>query len=113
MITIKTPKNAKSRKLSATWTVEQDQDIEAVFSKELAKNIAEEIDKELLWEIEASFLVTEGWTKVVVRQFDLIELLEIEDWITRTCKGGTKNRDRVWLFEFAQEAAWFSLRWEA
>lgn len=111
MITIKTPKNAKSRKLSATWTVEQAQDIEAVLSEELAKNIAEEIDKEVMWEMEASFLVTEGWTKVVSRRFDLIESLDIEDWIKSTCKGGTKNRNDVWLFERAQEAAWFSLRW--
>ncbi len=71
---------------------------------ELAKALAEEID----WEIMCDLMKSIGWTRV---EIDRPSTADILTWCSDNCKGKFKGRSYVWMFERAEDATWFSLRW--
>ena len=77
-------------------------------AKQLAKNIQEEIDFQIL----SDMLVSMGWHRM---EFEPIrgeeEVIEIKDWIKTSCKGKVQSYGRNWLFEDEKDIAWFMLRW--
>lgn len=75
---------------------------------ELAKVLAEEID----WEILTDIMISSGWTKVSIDRFrDRYHSIDIQSWLDDNCKGHYKNRGSTFVFEKAEDAEWFSLKW--
>lgn len=82
------------------------------YFREEANILANEIQKEIDFEIISNLLVEYGWTKVVVRRvFSMKESHEIDLWVTKNCKHQVRNHGLVWVFEDQQDANWFTLRW--
>ena len=75
---------------------------------ELAEELAADID----FGIISDLLVDSGWTKLSV---DYVppdrSWVVIKDWAEKNCKAQHQEHKGVWLFESAQDANWFILRW--
>jgi hypothetical protein len=81
---------------------------DTLFSEELSKILAEEIDREIMLDM----LVETGWTKVELERLkDRYQSIDIELWIDENCKGKHTKLGRTFVFEKQQDAEWFSLRW--
>ena len=88
-----------------------------------AKNIAREIDKELLDDIMIAVLKDEGWieTKVNPAYTDIGMLSgKYEEWYSKTAEWIHKNAQGEyklvkgqWLFEDPRDATMFILRWSS
>ena len=76
---------------------------------EFAKEITEEFD----FQIMAEILTSVGWTEVFAKhdKYPPDVCYNMLVWLQDNCKGAYKNRGKHWIFERAQDAAWFSLRW--
>lgn len=82
--------------------------LEDEIANELSNQIAQEIDFELLTDV----LVACGWTKIVLKKAALpCTGVELHEWRERNLKGRWKAHERVWLFEKAEDALVFTLRW--
>jgi hypothetical protein len=99
----------QARTLTANWTVEvsNDNDIETQMSESLSKEIADEIDFEIMMDL----LVQTGWHKVVLRPMTWEDGATIDNWVENNVKCRFHTRGLVWLFEDAKDANWFSMRW--
>lgn len=77
-------------------------------AKQLAKNIQEEIDFQIL----SDMLVSMGWHKMEFEPMrEEEEAAEIKEWIKTSCKGNVKSYGSNWLFENEKDMVWFMLRW--
>jgi hypothetical protein len=96
---------AKSRKLSATWTSEVPQAtyIASEISEELAKILQQEIDKEIMMDL----LVAQGWTKVTVDKKKTVD----KDWCNICIKKKYQSFGNNWYFEDENDANFFALAW--
>lgn len=82
---------------------EQDQIISSI-----AKQMADDIDKELLW----GMLVSSGWTRVSAPiTKSLAAYAELSDWLSANCKQSYKRGGSEFIFESVKDANWFILRW--
>lgn len=82
--------------------------VEDVIVGELATILQEEID----WELMTDMMIAVGWTKVVLERFkDRYHVIDIELWLDENCSGHCRNRGSTFMFQKAEEAEWFSLRW--
>lgn len=78
------------------------------YSKELAKQIQEEID----FQIIGDMLVTMGWTRLNFNPHQDEKIsADIKFWLDHHCQGNCKSLNDVWLFENEKDAMWFTLRW--
>ena len=83
-------------------------DLEDELTEKMSKLLAEEID----WELISDMMIAVGWTKVTLdRLKDRYHSIDIQDWLNDNCKGHYKQRSRTFVFEKAEDAEWFSLRW--
>ena len=77
---------------------------------EMAENIRQEIDNELM----TSMLVMNGWTVVKLERFkDMKHPIDVNDWCNENI-GSRKywtNFGPTYLFKESKHAEWFSLRW--
>lgn len=77
----------------------------------MARLIQEEID----WEIMTGFLEDTGWSKVTLdwpyATSSELETQTINDWCKDNLTGKFRGRDKIWMFENAQDASMFILRW--
>ena len=98
---------AKSRKLSATWTAEVPQDpyISTDISEELAKLLQQEIDKEIMIDL----LVAQGWIQVTIDRKKTVD----KDWCNTCIKKKYRSLDNRWFFEDQNDANLFALAWIA
>ena len=72
------------------------------------KNMAREIDREVLW----GMLEGIGWHRVMIpRLIDNHHAIDITDWLEINCKHGFERGGRDFIFEDAKDANWFILRW--
>lgn len=74
----------------------------------LSKDIAEEID----WEILAGIFKECGWVTISfnpVRSAE--EAHKIRQWLDTNCKGHRRSRGNNFMFELESDAVNFSLRW--
>ena len=79
-----------------------------ILMKRMAKEIADEID----WEIMADLMVQYGWTKLKFNPLRGVEeAYDIHEWINTHAIGKVQSRGNVWLFEKEKDAVMFSLRW--
>ncbi len=81
--------------------------LEDEIAEDLSKQIAQEIDFELMIDI----LIACGWHKVVLRPMTHERSREIDQWINTQVKYKHKTRGLVWMFENQGEAVNFTLRW--
>jgi len=87
----------------------------------MAKDIAREIDKELLDDIMIAVLTDEGWVTTTVNPaYTDMGMLsgKFEDWYSRTAewihlnaRGDYKLLKGQWLFKDPKDATMFILRW--
>lgn len=97
----------QTKTLSASWTIDLEQDIEPLISETLSKEIADEIDFEIMMEI----LIKNGWHKVVLKPMTWEDGYTIDTWVETNVKCEFHTRGLVWIFEDAKDANWFSVRW--
>ena len=99
------------KKTKVTWTIDPESDLETEISEELSKVLQEEID----WELLMDMMISVGWTKVTISEpwsnMTASFAHEIKEWCREHLKGHYNGRGRVWMFEKAQDAEWFMLRW--
>ena len=82
--------------------------IEEALSNKLAKEISDEIDREILWEL----LIGMGWHRVEIgRQQDNNHAVDITCWLMENIKHHYKRNGRDFLFLDERDATLFILRW--
>ena len=79
-------------------------DLEQEFADTIAKQIAEQLD----WDILAEILISKGWTRVT-RSPMFNE--DVKGWLETVRIGHVRSMGEDWLFEKEQDAIMFSLRW--
>ena len=80
--------------------------------QDILADIANEIAKQMDWEILANMLVSSGWTSVQIKRFcNNEEAVDMSDWLEKNCTGEWKNLSTRYIFKKKQDAEWFSLRW--
>ena len=73
-----------------------------------AKQLSDEIDREVLW----GMLESIGWHRVMLpRLTDNNHAVDIAHWLALNCKNSHERSGRDFLFEEANDANWFVLRW--
>lgn len=90
------------------------QNLEEIIANDLAQNLQQEIDSDLL----ADMMVSIGWTRVTMpfeyRYTSLQKTLEIRLWLSKNSTGDYKMLGTSYIvFEKQQDANWFKLRWGA
>jgi hypothetical protein len=96
-------------------------DLENIMLDRMSKEIAREIDKELLDDIMIAVLTSEGWieTKVNPAYTDMGMLSgkyeqwysQTAEWIHLNAQGDYKLLKGQWLFKDPRDATMFILRW--
>ena len=76
--------------------------------QEIADNLAKEIADQIDWNILAEILLSNGWTKVI-REPIFNE--DVKGWLDTVRIGHVRSMGNEWLFEKEQDAIMFSLRW--
>ena len=96
----------KKRRHALKFNLEES--VMADMAKQLAKNIQEEIDFQIL----SDMMVSMGWHKMEFEPLrEVEEAAEIKEWIKTSCKGKVQSYGSNWLFENEKDMAWFMLRW--
>lgn len=82
--------------------------LEEQYADRAAKEMAEEID----WELISDMMVAVGWTKVTLSRFRVAGAThDMNSWLHNECKHHWKHRANIWVFESREEAALFKLTW--
>lgn len=80
--------------------------------EEIQYKLSNQIAKDIDFQILAEMLVNSGWTKVVLQRGALpCTGPELHEWRQRNLKGEWKAHNNVWVFEKAEDAVVFTLRW--
>lgn len=100
------------RTLNAQWTVHLSKDSAMQTDKDLEGELAKVLQEEIDWEIMTDMMVTLGWVKVNLNHFkDRYQSIDIQEWLNANCKGHYMNRSTMFIFQKAEDAEWFSLKW--
>ena len=75
--------------------------------QQLSEALRREIDKEILVEVRCADLVGRGWTMVTIDA----TMEDIGAWMQENILGDWRAFHDRWLFEDADEAVLFTLRW--
>jgi hypothetical protein len=76
--------------------------------EEAGKDLAREIDREVLW----GMLQGIGWTRVMLPTLGNGEqAVNIIVWLEENCKNAYERSGRDFIFEDSKDANWFILRW--
>ena len=90
------------------WIDEQSVMLEQEMIEAKAKEMQQEIDKEILW----GMLQGMGWTRVMLPTLGNGErAIDIITWLEDNCKHGVERSGREFIFESQKDANWFKLRW--
>jgi hypothetical protein len=74
--------------------------------------LAEELAKAANSELLADMMVACGWTRVCKQYYiNNFNAIEIVDWLQENCQGKFKRVGDSLMFERAEDATLFSLRW--
>lgn len=84
------------------------QNIEDELLAEAGKQMANEIDREILW----GMLQGIGWTRVMLdRLQDNKHAVDIGYWLEEHCQGAYERNGRDFIFENSKDATMFILKW--
>jgi hypothetical protein len=76
--------------------------------EQMAKRMANEIDREVLW----GMLKEIGWTRVMIpRLIDNDHAIDITYWLEENCKKAFERNGRDFIFEDKKDAVNFILAW--
>lgn len=76
--------------------------------EEQAKQLMQEMDREIMWGMLADI----GWTRVMLPWPVTFEnLKEIHAWVDQNVKAGYQKNRTDFIFENDDDAMWFKLRW--
>ena len=90
------------------WVNSQNVLLEKEMLEAKAKEMQQEIDREVLW----GMLEGMGWTRVMLpRYVDNMHAIDISYWLDANCKNSFERNGRDFLFEDLKDANWFKLRW--
>jgi hypothetical protein len=90
------------------WVSEQQIMLEQEMIEAKGKEMAREIDREMLW----GMLEGMGWTRVMLPTLGNGEqAVEIIVWLEENCKQAHERNGRDFIFENQKDANWFKLRW--
>jgi len=90
------------------WIDEQSVMLEKEIIEAKAKEMSDEIDREILW----GMLEGLGWTRVMLPTLGNGEqAVDIITWLEENCKFAVERNGRDFIFESEQDANWFKLRW--
>jgi hypothetical protein len=90
------------------WVQSQNYILEQEMIEAKAKEMQQEIDKEILW----GMLQGIGWTRVMIPRFvDNHHAIDITYWLEENCKFAVERSGRDFIFEDSKDANWFKLRW--
>lgn len=79
---------------------------------EAGKQMAREIDNEIIWSIQVLDCTSKGWHLANIDRFtDNNHAIDITDWIEENIKGAYHRNGRHFIFENYKDASWFLLRW--
>jgi hypothetical protein len=79
---------------------------------QILTDISKQMSKDIDFDIFASVLCKEGWTRVEIPRFiDNYHAVDIGYWLLDNCQGEYKRNGRVFLFESTKDATMFILRW--
>jgi hypothetical protein len=82
--------------------------LEQQMNDRLAKEIANDIDREVLWDMLKGI----GWTRVMIsRLTDNNHAIDITYWLEDNCKQSYERNGRDFIFEDPKDATTFILRW--
>jgi len=81
--------------------------LEEQYADRAAKEMAEEIDNEILFDL----MVKSGWTRVELSRLTRTDNRDMNTWMHSECKKHWHRRGKVWVFESREEAALFKLTW--
>jgi hypothetical protein len=82
--------------------------IEDKLLDEAGKDLAREIDREVLW----GMLEGMGWHRVMLPTLgNAYMAVDIITWLEDNCKSPYERNGRDFIFENAKHANWFKLRW--
>jgi hypothetical protein len=81
--------------------------LEEQYADRAAKEMAEEIDNEILFDL----MVKSGWTRVELSRLTRTDNRDMNTWMHAECKKHWHRRGKVWVFESREEAALFKLTW--
>jgi hypothetical protein len=90
------------------WVESQNYILEQEMIEAKAKEMQQEIDREVLW----GMLQGIGWSRVMIPRFvDNHHAIDIIYWLEENCKNSFERNGRDFLFEDSKDANWFKLRW--
>jgi hypothetical protein len=90
------------------WVSKQTIMLEQEMIEGMAKEMQQEIDREVLW----GMLEGIGWTRVMLpRLIDNNHAIDIRYWLEENCKNAYERSGRDFIFEDSKDANWFILRW--
>jgi len=90
------------------WVNEQTSLLEKEILEHKAKEMQQEIDREIVWKMLESI----GWTRVLISRFqDNKHAVDISYWLEEHCKGKYERNGRDFLFEDSKDATMFILKW--
>lgn len=79
----------------------------------ILEDAAKEIQKEIDWQVLKDLLVETGWVKVELTSKWLpCTGIELDDWRKKNLTGRWYANDNIWIFEKAEDAVLFTLRWQ-
>jgi hypothetical protein len=83
--------------------------IEEEILEKAGNEMANEIDKEILW----GMLVGIGWTRVLLPNFNSREhAVDVINWLEANCKGPYERKGSDVIFENKYDAVNFILKWK-
>lgn len=82
-------------------------DLENEVMDKLSKDLAEDIDRQILW----GWLKETGWTFVKIIFQNNIHAIDVNEWVDANAKGKYLRAGGEYLFEDSKDATMFILRW--
>ncbi len=95
---------AKTRALSANYTIELSEEIESILGDELQKAI----DDEVMNNIIGPTLIEDNWTHIYLRNYEQVTT----EWLKENMSDTYKMFGSYWYFKSKKDAMTFSLRWK-
>lgn len=81
----------------------------SIFGAHVGSGLSRFLQEELEWQETVELLTEAGWHRVEQGQVGLFS--EVEEWVNDTRTGPAQGRYTTWLFERAEDAVLFRLRW--
>jgi hypothetical protein len=78
---------------------------------EVLSKMADNLCKEIDFQILADMLCGIGWRKVILSPMTWENAAEVDIWTDKNVKGNFETMGLVWVFELEEDANWFTLRW--